>query len=118
MPSISYVSTLLRTSSPTSGGPLAPKRLCFLKTRPLEILIFIFIFYEHLPRHVRDLVKNHHWTPVVQPFSKFTAPPLRALLSERQGDGLTTIAVGHCIDDTKGSERSMCRKGRKGSGSE
>jgi hypothetical protein len=29
MPSTSYVPTLLRTSSPTSGGPLAPKRLCF-----------------------------------------------------------------------------------------
>jgi hypothetical protein len=32
MPSTSYVPTLLRTSSPTNGGPLAPKRLCLLIT--------------------------------------------------------------------------------------
>jgi hypothetical protein len=30
MPSTSYVPTLLRTSSPTSRGPLAPKRLCYI----------------------------------------------------------------------------------------
>ena len=49
MPSTSYVPTLLQTSSPTSGGPLAPRRLCFdigfvqylLINRTIEELIYV-----------------------------------------------------------------------------
>ena len=33
---------------------------------------------------------------------------------DRQGDGLTTIAVGHCIEETTGSERSLYKKKKEG----
>ena len=45
MPSTSYVPTLLQTSSPTNGGPLAPMRLCLglhIATTPSSRGDFLF----------------------------------------------------------------------------
>jgi hypothetical protein len=44
MPSTSYVPTLLRTSSPTSGGPLAPKQLCFILCTMVEVTALNIVF--------------------------------------------------------------------------
>ena len=44
MPSTSYVPTFLRTSSPTSGGPLAPRRLVLFHKIKRLILYTYFIY--------------------------------------------------------------------------
>ena len=43
LPSTSYVPTLLRTSSPTSGGPLAPRQLCFDKVCVGLVVVYLIV---------------------------------------------------------------------------
>ena len=58
MPSTSYVPTLLRTSSPTSGEPLAPKRLCLRYETHFHIKVVTETMQFLVATHVKDHIET------------------------------------------------------------